>query len=143
MPAPVRIRATDLGKFELVKQLIQEDIKVHYTIAQLSAASTLNEFKLKMGFRQLYKTSIYEFLQSERMRRALHLLSHSESSVQDIAKDCGYGYSTNFIAVFHRKFKIKPTDYRKSQLLGRSMSPSTQQTCFNELPINPGLFKRL
>jgi AraC-like DNA-binding protein len=137
MPVQVKIRKTDLDKFELVKQLIQEDIKVHYTISQLSAASTLNEFKLKMGFRQLYKTSIYEFLQNERMKRGLHLLSTSEDSIQEIAKNCGYDYATNFIAVFRKKFKVKPTDYRKSQVIGRALTPSTKQYCFTPISINP------
>jgi AraC-like DNA-binding protein len=143
MTTRIKIKQRDLGKFEMAKQMILQDIKVHYTIQQLSAASNLNEFKLKTGFRTLYNSTIYDFLQNERMARALHLLRTSDDNIQNIANECGYGYATNFIAVFHRKFKITPTNYRRSQAIVKTFRPGTLQRCYNEVPVGPLQFNRL
>jgi AraC family transcriptional activator of pyochelin receptor len=143
MATQIKIKNKDLGKFELVKHTIRQDIQKHYTIEELAVLSELNSFKLKMGFKKLYGTTIYEFLRDERMKRGLHLLSHTDDTVQNIANLCGYGYATNFISVFHRKFKITPLDYRKGQMINRTILPNTSQYCFNDTPVTLSLFQRL
>lgn len=122
MTTSIKIRKSDLVKFELVKSLILEDIMVHHTITELSHRSGLNEFKLKVGFKLLFKQPIYGFLQDHRMKQSLHLLSTSEESIQQIAIRCGYGYATNFAAVFRKKFKIKPSDYRRIQYVNTGLA---------------------
>lgn len=131
----INIKQRDLSKFEMVKHLILQDLTVHYTISHLAQVSQLNTFKLKVGFKQLFKTSIYEFLQHERIKYALHLLNTSDDSIKQIAVKCGYGYATNFTAVFRKKYKLKPSDYRKSQAIGRVIQQKVPLYCYNEYPL--------
>ncbi|PZR18223.1 MAG: hypothetical protein DI539_16600 [Flavobacterium psychrophilum] len=133
MPTTIKIRSTDLVKFDLVKRLILEDIKNHHSIAQLATYAGLNTFKLKMGFKVLYGSTIYEFLQNERMKQALHLLARTENSIQEVAEQCGYGYATNFIAVFRKKFKVKPTQYRRSHAINTTLWPGIAQPCYTDI----------
>ncbi len=130
MPATIKIRNADLAKFDQVKRLILEDIKIHYSIPHLATYAGLNTFKLKIGFKTLYGTAIYEFLQNERMKKSLHLLTRTEDSIQEIAQQCGYGYASNFIAVFRRRYKIKPTQYRRSHAINTTVWPTIAQPCF-------------
>lgn len=125
----IRLKEADVQKLSLVREIILRDVRVHYTLPQLSALSQLNTFKLKKGFKMLYGQSIYDFLQSQRMELALQLLTATDDPIQDIADRCGYGYSTNFIAVFRRKFKIKPTHYRRSQSIGKSFISHPSGKC--------------
>lgn len=132
MPASIKIRSADLAKFELVKKLILENIATHNPISRLSAQSGLNEYKLKVGFKLLYGTTLYGFLQDQRMKQAIHLLSVTEDSIQEIAAKCGYGYSTNFIAVFRKRYKLKPTHYRRSQAIHKTLATGKAQPCFTD-----------
>lgn len=115
----IRIKDADLLKFTYVKELILRDLRVHYTITELATRCAMNEFKLKVGFKQLYGSSIYDFLQQKRMELGLKLLTATDEPIREIARRCGYGYSSNFIAVFRKYYKMKPTDYR-------SKTPSTK-----------------
>lgn len=126
----IRLKEADVQKLSLVREIILRDVRVHYTLPQLSALSQLNAFKLKKGFKMLYGQPIYDFLQSQRMELALQLLTTTDEPIQDIADRCGYGYSTNFIAVFRRKFKVKPTHYRRSQSIGKSFLQHPSRNCF-------------
>ncbi|MBO9565797.1 MAG: helix-turn-helix transcriptional regulator [Niastella sp.] len=135
MHASIKIRNADLIKFDLVKRLIAEDIKQHHTISFLASYAGLNEFKLKVGFKLLYGSTIYEFLLNLRMKQAFHLLSRTDHSIQEIAEQCGYGYATNFIAVFRKKFKIKPTQYRRINAINTTLWPTIAQPCFTDTSI--------
>lgn len=128
MPTTLRIKDADLLKFTYVKELILHDLSVHYTIPELSARSEMNEFKLKTGFKQLYGLSIYDFLQHHRMNLGLHLLTSTDDSIQSIAQRCGYGYSTNFIAVFRKYFHTKPSEYRRTAPSTRDYSNGAPYT---------------
>jgi AraC family transcriptional activator of pyochelin receptor len=132
MPASIKIKKADLEKFDLVRRLILADLTMHYTIPYLSAQSGLNELKLKVGFKFLYGSSIYLFLQDQRMQRACHLLVTTEDSIKSIAEQCGYGYATNFIAVFRKKFNIKPTHYRRIYPGNTIRRTNTMQPCYTD-----------
>ncbi len=126
----ISIKDADLLKFTYVRELILRDVSVHYTLPELASRCELNIFKLKAGFRQLYGKSIYDFLQHHRMELGLRLLTSTDKSIKEIATACGYGYSTNFIAVFRKYFKIKPTEYRKITPSTKDYSQGAPLTCY-------------
>jgi AraC-like DNA-binding protein len=130
MPALIKISRLDREKFEWVRSHILQDLTVHHTIACLSKKSKLNTFKLKNGFKLLYGESLYLFLQNKRLSQAIQMLSNSEESIQSIAEQCGYGYATNFIAAFKRKYKVKPTDFRKVNQINTLRFTASVKTCY-------------
>jgi AraC-like DNA-binding protein len=130
MPAHIKISTLDREKFEWVRNHILEDLTIHHTIDYLSAKARLNTFKLKNGFKLLYGETLYDFLQNRRLSHAIQLLSHSEESIQVIAERCGYGYATNFIAAFKRKYKIRPTDFRKVNQIKAELYPASTKACY-------------
>jgi AraC family transcriptional activator of pyochelin receptor len=133
MPTSIKISNTDRQKFEWVRSFILQDITVHHTIDYLAHRSKLNTFKLKKGFKLLYGESLYDFLQNKRLNLAIHLLKHSEESIQDIAEQCGYGYSTNFIAAFKRKYKVRPNDFRKVNQITNAFTAVEAKPCHTAL----------
>jgi AraC-like DNA-binding protein len=126
----IRIKDADLLKFTYIKELILRDLRVHYTLEELAARGEMNTFKLKVGFKQLYGRSIYDFLQHHRMELALKLLTSTDDPIKEIALQCGYTYSTNFIAVFRKHFKIKPTHYRRNMPSTKDYSQGAPYTCY-------------
>jgi AraC-like DNA-binding protein len=135
MSLSIKISSEDLVKLEQVKRLILDDITRHHTIAALSLQSELKESKLKAGFKSVYGESIYGFLKNQRLKRAIHLLSTSEYSIRVIAAKCGFAHATNFIAVFQKRFKVKPSHYRRSHLITKTLLPGKAKTCYIDSPV--------
>jgi AraC family transcriptional activator of pyochelin receptor len=127
---PITIKDADLLKFTYIRDFILRDVRAHYTLPQLSARIEMNEFKLKKGFKQLYGKSVYDFLQSHRMELGLKLLTSTDKSIKEIASRCGYGHSTNFIAVFRKYYNTKPTHYRRTQPRSRDSSQGAPYTAY-------------
>ena len=126
---PINLKFADELKLRQVRDLILSDIRIHYNLPELALRSKLNEFKLKMGFKQIFGESIYAFLQNQRMLRGQYLLKHTEDDIKDIALQCGYNYSTNFIFVFRQKFGMKPTEWRKQN---KGYTPEVCSPCITK-----------
>jgi AraC-like DNA-binding protein len=94
-------------------KLILEDITVHQRIPTIATRVNLNENRLKYVFRHVFKTSIYQYLLGARMSKAKFLLQHSNASMAEIAKACGYRYLTNFLTAFHRFYGYTPKSVRR------------------------------
>lgn len=95
------------------KALLLENLDHPYTITRLAHKIAMNEFKLKKGFKQLYGTSIHEFIRNERMKKSLGLLQESEMSIQQIALELGFPGIAAFTNAFRSKFGYPPSAARK------------------------------
>ena len=73
----------------------------------------LNEQKLKAGFSAKYHMSISQYTNSIRMTLAENLLSTTDLSIDEIAKQLGYNYSGNFIKSFKKIHGKTPLGFRK------------------------------
>ena len=57
-------------------------------------------------------SGVNEYLTRIRMEHALHLLGDKSISVDEIATQCGYNYTSYFIRIFRKYFGDSPGDYR-------------------------------
>nr|WP_235926987.1 helix-turn-helix transcriptional regulator [Gloeocapsopsis dulcis] len=73
----------------------------------------LNDFKLKQGFRHLFGTTVFGYLQTCRMEQAQQLLSDRSLSIAEIAQRVGYASASQFCHAFKRYAGMKPSDYRR------------------------------
>lgn len=71
----------------------------------------LNVQKLNRGFRHVFGSTVYGFLQEYRLEQAYKLLSGSEMSVSEVAYHVGYG-AAHFATVFRERFGISPSQLR-------------------------------
>jgi AraC-like DNA-binding protein len=84
------------------------------TIKALARRFGSNESKLKSGFRHFFNTSIYQFYNEERLKRAHLLIRETELPLQNIADMCGFNTYTNFSKAFRKKFGYAPVALRGS-----------------------------
>lgn len=80
---------------------------------ELVKIAELNEYKLKIGFKKLYKISIFRFQTRERMKHAELLVNNTLMPIKQIAQHLGYGDSSHFSTVFKKHFGISPGKFRK------------------------------
>lgn len=77
----MNLKQDDCIKLGIIKDMLDNDYKRHYTYSQLAQKVNTNEFKLKNGFLQIYKVSLYAYLTSVRIEKAKLLLSQTEDAV--------------------------------------------------------------
>jgi len=86
------------------------------TTKELSIMFGINEFKLKENFRQILKTSIYQYYNDERLKKAHHLIQQTTIPLKEIAIISGFYDYPNFYKAFKKKFKYSPSDVHRIYL---------------------------
>jgi AraC-like DNA-binding protein len=80
------------------------------TLKELAVLFNTNEYKLKLGFRELFKTSIYNFYHEERLKRAHLMIRQTKIPLKEIAIMNGFNTYLNFYKAFRKRFKYTPSD---------------------------------
>ncbi|PZD72627.1 Regulatory protein PchR [Acaryochloris thomasi RCC1774] len=83
-------------------------------LVELARQVGLNDRKLKQGFRQLFGTTVFGYLQDYRMKQAKQLLEEERLTVAAIATSVGYRNPEAFSTAFRRKFSVSPKAYQLS-----------------------------
>lgn len=78
------------------------------SVKELSRQFGTNEHKLKVGFRYFFKTSIYQFYNEERLKRAYFMIEHTAAPLKNIAIMNGFTNYPNFSKSFKKRFGISP-----------------------------------
>jgi AraC-like DNA-binding protein len=110
----LRLSWRDKRQLDKARDIIQKDCVNVPAIGVLSRQLGLNQRKLKMGFKQLFGTPIFQYTQNLRLEKALQLLHTGEYSVREIADAVGYGYAKNFTTAFKKRYGMSPKVARKS-----------------------------
>ncbi|ABW31727.1 transcriptional regulator, AraC family (plasmid) [Acaryochloris marina MBIC11017] len=111
----VLLRSEDLGRLHHAKEILIERLVEPPSLVKLAREVGLNDRKLKQGFRQLFGTTVFGYLQDYRMQQAKQLLHDSDLSIAWVAKTVGYKNPEAFSTAFRRKFDISPKGYQLSQ----------------------------
>ncbi len=104
----IKLSARDKRQLEMARQIILDDYVDAPTIAELARHVGLNQRKLKMGFKQMFGTTIFDFAQTLRLDRAWELLSSGDYAIGQVADMVGYNYAKNFTTAFKKHFGVSP-----------------------------------
>jgi len=80
------------------------------TAEVLSKMFSSNAFALKEGFRTVLHTSIYQYYNDERLKKAHLLIEQTAVPLKEIAFICGFNAYTNFYKAFKKKYNYTPID---------------------------------
>jgi AraC family transcriptional activator of pyochelin receptor len=107
-----RTKLYDVPAIELAKSIIEKDPASHIHIPMLADKAGINEFKLKIGFRELFQTSPYQYRLRLCLERAKTLLEETDDTIDQIASRVGFDTYNGFSTSFKKAFNIAPTEYR-------------------------------
>lgn len=110
-----RTKLYDVPAIELAKAIIEKDPCSHIHIPMLADRAGINEFKLKLGFRELFKTSPYQYRLHLCLERAKELLEETDDTIDQIASKVGFDSYNGFSTAFKKAYSIAPTRYRNRQ----------------------------
>ncbi|MDQ8202597.1 AraC family transcriptional regulator [Pelagicoccus sp. SDUM812003] len=101
--------AREESSLNTVARILETRYHEDHSIAQLSRASHLNEFKLKRGFKERFGTTVFGYLRQVRMERARDILQAGSSSVIEVANAVGYSNPSHFARAFKEAYGINPS----------------------------------
>lgn len=84
------------------------------TITALALEVGINSFKLRIGFKQLFKTTIHQYRLNLRLSIAKQLLSETDLTISEIAYKTGFDTRDGFARCFRKYFQASPRKWRKT-----------------------------
>lgn len=110
----VKISKRDIDCINYAAQIIRDNINNPITIKELAKKIGTNETKLKSGFKSVFGTTVFGYLQELRMNKARRFLYDSDLSVEEISRNCGYINISNFSNAFKNYFGVSPSALRNN-----------------------------
>jgi AraC-like DNA-binding protein len=95
-----------------VKNMIDADLQVHHAAGYLAQQAGMSESRLKKNFKLVVKTTLYAYLKQKRMELAAELLEQTGRSLEQISKQTGFRYYSNFTRAFKKRYGTTPALYR-------------------------------
>jgi len=107
-----KINAKDQDAFYALRDFLHQSFADDHSLRTLSKTFGLNEFKLKKGFKEIFGTTVFDYLHDLKMEHARRLLQDAGAYVNEVSGMVGYKNPNHFSTAFKRKFGINPTQYR-------------------------------
>lgn len=119
-PDPVyRLKSDDIERIRQVKAVLLQDLANPPSLMELARKVGLNDCTLKRGFRQVFNTTVFGYLQAERLEQARLLLLEGELNVQQAAHAVGYLSRSHFTTAFRKRFGVSPRELLVSNRVDR------------------------
>lgn len=106
------LKKKDTEKIYEARAIIEKKVNEPCSLLELSHQVGLNDFKLKKGFKEIFGTTVFGYLNDLKMDRAKELLLSQDIPVGEIARITGFKNQTHFTVAFKKKFGILPKSLR-------------------------------
>lgn len=104
-------RKEDKGALNAAAEYLEKNLAESHSLVDISRLVHLNEFKLKKGFREYYRTTVFGYLRQKRMESASRILTTRQCSVIEAAQEVGYSNPSHFSRAFRKTFGMNPREY--------------------------------
>jgi AraC-like DNA-binding protein len=98
-------------KIKNAKEYLLKHADAPPALKALAKIAGLNEYQLKMGFKEIYGTTVFGYLLDHKLDHARVLLDSAKYQVNEVAYQIGYTNPSHFIAAYKKKFGITPKKY--------------------------------
>jgi AraC-like DNA-binding protein len=104
-------------------EVVRAELSRTWRSSDLAAASQMSGALLERTVRRCYGSTPTQLVLRLRVEAAMHLLSHSEHALSDIAAACGFYDQSNFTKQFRSATGMTPGTYRSTYPLRSSELP--------------------
>ncbi len=113
----VKLTTRDMDCIRFAAHLIQAHISHPLTIEEIAKKVGINQTKLKLGFKQVFGTTVFGYLQELRMNQAQKYVMDTRDTIEEISLKCGYLNTSNFSNAFKKHFGHAPSTLRQKKEL--------------------------
>jgi AraC family transcriptional regulator, transcriptional activator of the genes for pyochelin and ferripyochelin receptors len=107
-----QIKFADIPQIYHARAILQQQFSDPPSLLELARQVGLNDYKLKLGFKEIIGTTLFGYVWERRMEEARRLL-HTGESVQIVAMKVGYACPSRFTVAFKKRFGVTPSQYLK------------------------------
>ena len=108
---PAKLNPRLREQVHAVRDRLLETLQKPPGLGELARLSGLNPTKLTAAFRNEFGTSVFEYLQEQRLQQAYAMIASGEASVAVAAFRVGYS-PAHFSGLFRRRFGVAPSALR-------------------------------
>ncbi|NOT76080.1 MAG: helix-turn-helix transcriptional regulator [Cyclobacteriaceae bacterium] len=98
-------------KIKHAKEFLLKHMEAPPSLKELAKQAGLNEYQLKVGFKEIYGNTVYGFLLDHKLDHSRVILDSAKYQVNEVAYQIGYTNPSHFIAAFKKKFGVTPKKY--------------------------------
>ena len=107
------IKSYDFPYIIEAQKILVADPGRQLTITALALEVGINTFKLRVGFKQLFKMTIHQYRLDLRLDIAKKLLTETDLTISEIAYKTGFDSRDGFARCFRRRYQESPREWRK------------------------------
>ena len=96
-----------------VTELLRERLDGSVRLAELAELCELSVSRFAHSFKATFGVSAHRWLLERRVEHAQELLAHTETSLVDVASQCGFADQAAFTRTFHRIVGVSPGRWRR------------------------------
>jgi AraC-like DNA-binding protein len=100
-------------RLAFIVEYIRENLRNPLTVKELSAKACMSESHFYKVFKQEMGMSTTDFINSERIKKAVQLLENPMCNLTEVFLACGFTNRSYFNRIFKRMKGISPSSYRK------------------------------
>lgn len=106
--------AFEIAQIRKARDILEDHMdKKPPSLRALAHKVALNEYKLKLGFKFLFKSGMLQWLKQQRLHRAKELIITTDKQLKEIALMTGYSRQENFATAFRKQFGYSPGSLRR------------------------------
>lgn len=109
------LRKLEIKVIVEASNIIKNEILDFKTVPDLAQIVGINANKLQNGFKELYGTTVNDYVHNRRLDLAKSLLKTSEHSVSEIVFMIGLSSKSYFSKIFKEKYGISPSQVRQQK----------------------------
>lgn len=109
------LKKGDIDKLHAAKERLEHALYEPPTLLALAREVGINDFKLKKGFRELFGTTVFGYVNDIRMEQAHTMLLDENKTVTEVADALGYSEPHHFSKAFKKKYGYPPRELKQQQ----------------------------
>lgn len=109
----VSLTTHDIYAIQKIHDILINELENPPSVKQLTEKFLISEQKLSLGFKEIYHSTIGQFIKDQRLHEAANLLTTTELSIDEISSKVGYSHPSNLGKAFKTKYLRTPLQYRK------------------------------
>ncbi|SOD17872.1 AraC family transcriptional regulator [Pedobacter xixiisoli] len=113
---PSTLKAIEVEKMILVRELIESDLSNSPSISSLARAAGTNEQYLKKHFKLLFGCTVFGHMISCKMEKAKEMLLTGKYRITEISEVVGYKHATHFTNAFKKFFGYLPQTLKATKI---------------------------
>lgn len=98
-------------RIESAVKYIKENLTEDLSLEKVAEFASLSPIHFHNSFKAAVGKTLREYVEEQRIKRAIHLLMSTEYSLTEIAFACGFSSQSYFSYVFKRRMKKTPREY--------------------------------